>query len=661
MKKSTKLSSLFQSFSTFDKIVMKEGDFIKQIIAGIVASVDAGKTTLSEALMYQAGKLAHLGRVDKGESFLDTTPLEKKRGITIFSHQANLTFNNLALTLLDTPGHLDFAIQTEEVLSILDYAILVLSSKDLVTSQSKKIWQLLTKYHVPTFIFVNKMDLTPTSKDELLKVISSELNAPLVDFSNANFKEEAAYKSEMLLETYLETETITDQQLQAAIFKSEIIPCYFGSALKMDGIKTFCSDLAAWTKNIAPTPSFSARVFKITHDSKGERLTWLRLYGGQLNVRDQLLEGQKINQIRLYDGESFKNVSTFSQGVCAVTGLTASYSGQGLGEIADLTLTQAPVMTYRVNTNGNDFFECLKAFQELNDEDPSLNLSWSQELQELSLQVMGKMQLDVLQDILHNRYHLDIDFDQGSILYQETITQPIEAVGHFEPLRHYAEVHLLLEPLPHGSGLQFASTCSLDDLAINWQKQIISHLKAKKHRGVLGGYPLTDVKITLVTGKSHLKHTEGGDFYQASCRAVRQGLMALHAKNACELLEPWYQFTLETPLNLLGKAMTDIVQLGGSVDQTLDQTISGKVPVATIQTYLDTFRAYTHGQGQIDLTLLGYLPCHDQDVLKKLAYQPESDLENTPQSVFCAHGAGFTVNWQDVPKMMHCAYVTPYH
>lgn len=633
---------------------------MKHIVTGIIANVDAGKTTLSEALLYQTGNLRNLGRVDNGNTFLDTDQLEKKRGITIFSHQANLEYNDLSLTILDTPGHVDFVTQTEQVLSVLDYAILVISATDGITSHTRSLWNLLKHYHVPVFLFVNKIDISTNKASQILSQLKSELDESIIDFSSDNMIEDIATCDESLFEEYLQINTISDEKILSLISDRVIFPCYFGSALKLDGIDKFLQGFNQWTKKLHYPNNFQAKVFKISHNDKGERLTWLRILGGSLKPREEILPEQKISQIRVYNGEKFSTYPTVNAGqVCTIPGLVNTYPGLSIGENQiDTILTITPVLSYALDLNGNDIQACLKALHELEDEDPKLHVTWSEHLKEISVQIMGEIQLEILEQILLDRYNLNVTFTKGNILYKETITNSIEGVGHFEPLRHYSEVHLLLEPGKRGSGLQFENQCSLEVLNKNWQHQIISNLKSKEHLGVLTGSPLTDVKITLLGGKASNVHTVGGDFRQACSRAVRQGLMMLRENNNCQLLEPWYHFRLKVDRTQIGRAINDIQRMHGTLDeQQVEGILTGIAPVSEMYDYATNVRSYTHGNGTLELEIAGYYPCHNPiDVISQQNYDPVSDLENTPQSVFCAHGAGYTVNWKDVPATMHCDY-----
>lgn len=633
---------------------------LKHIVTGIIANVDAGKTTLSEALLYQTGNLRNLGRVDNGNTFLDTDQLEKKRGITIFSHQANLEYNDLSLTILDTPGHVDFVTQTEQVLSVLDYAILVISATDGITSHTRSLWNLLKHYHIPVFIFVNKIDINTNMASQILSQLKSELDESIIDFSSDNMLEDIAMCDESLFEDYLQTNAIPDEKILSLISDRVVFPCYFGSALKLDGIDEFLQGFNHWIQEPHYPNNFQAKIFKISHNDKGERLTWLRILGGSLKPREEILPEQKISQIRVYNGEKFSTYPTVNAGqVCTIPGLVNTYPGLSIGENQiDTIPTITPVLSYALDLNGNDIQTCLKALHELEDEDPKLHVTWSEHLKEISVQIMGEIQLEILEQILLDRYNLNVTFTKVNILYKETITNSIEGVGHFEPLRHYSEVHLLLEPGKRGSGLQFENQCSLEVLDKNWQHQIISNLKAKEHLGVLTGSPLTDVKITLLGGKASNVHTVGGDFRQACSRAVRQGLMMLKENNDCQLLEPWYRFKLKVDRTQIGRAINDIQRMHGTLDeQQVDGVLTGIAPVSEMYDYATNVRSYTHGNGTLELEIAGYYPCHNPiDVISQQNYDPVSDLENTPQSVFCAHGAGYTVNWKDVPATMHCDY-----
>lgn len=643
---------------------------MKQIVIGTVAHVDAGKTTLSESLLYQTGEVRTMGRVDNGDAFLDPDLLEKKRGITIASHQANFKTDKLEVTLLDTPGHVDFANQTEQVLDVLDYAILVVSATDGVQSYTRTLWRLLERYQVPVFIFVNKMDAAGADKNKILAELKSVLSDGCVDFTEPLKDErydEIAMQDDAVLDDYMETGVIQDEQVQNLIKQRRIMPVYFGSALKFNGIDELISGLERWTVASSQTKAdFGARVFKISYDSQGERLTWIRVIGGTLNNKAVLFNDEKANQLRIYSGSKYDLSQQVSAGeVCAVTGIKTSFPGQGLGsEKNSQSLSTQPVLNYAVDLNGHDVKECLVALRELEDENPQLHVTWSSHLQEIHVQIMGEVQLEILQQILASRYHLDVEFGESSILYQETVSQDVEGVGHFEPLRHYAEVHLLLSPGPRGSGLTFASDCSVDVLPNNYQQQILTSLKAKEHLGVLTGLPLTDTKITLINGRASIKHSVGGDFREATWRAVRQGLMMLKQSGNVQLLEPWYQFRIEVDQTHVGRVMNDVQRMKGILDspKTSDANnglsiLTGTAPVSEMNDYSQEINSFTHGQGQFECVFTGYQPCHNTEtVLEQFDYEPVSDLDNTPDSVFCAHGAGYPVKWSDVPAAAHVEY-----
>lgn len=643
---------------------------MKQIVIGTVAHVDAGKTTLSESLLYQTGEVRTMGRVDNGDAFLDPDLLEKKRGITIASHQANFKTDKLEVTLLDTPGHVDFANQTEQVLDVLDYAILVVSATDGVQSYTRTLWRLLERYQVPVFIFVNKMDAAGADKNKILAELKSVLSDGCVDFTEPLKDErydEIAMQDDAVLDDYMETGVIQDEQVQNLIKQRRIMPVYFGSALKLNGIDELISGLERWTVASSQTKAdFGARVFKISYDSQGERLTWIRVIGGTLNNKAVLFNDEKANQLRIYSGSKYDLSQQVSAGeVCAVTGIKTSFPGQGLGsEKNSQPLSTQPVLNYAVYLNGHDVKECLVALRELEDENPQLHVTWSSHLQEIHVQIMGEVQLEILQQILASRYHLDVEFGESSILYQETVSQDVEGVGHFEPLRHYAEVHLLLSPGPRGSGLTFASDCSVDVLPNNYQQQILTSLKAKEHLGVLTGLPLTDTKITLINGRASIKHSVGGDFREATWRAVRQGLMMLKQSGNVQLLEPWYQFRIEVDQTHVGRVMNDVQRMKGILDspKTSDANnglsiLTGTAPVSEMNDYSQEINSFTHGQGQFECVFTGYQLCHNTEtVLEQFDYEPVSDLDNTPDSVFCAHGAGYPVKWSDVPAAAHVEY-----
>ena len=635
------------------------------ISAGLLAHVDAGKTTLSEALLYCSGARRTLGRVDHRDAFLDTHDLERARGITIFSKQARLDTPNRSLTLIDTPGHVDFATETERTMPILDCALLVISGTDGIQAHTYTLWKLLERYHVPTFLFINKMDLPGTDKEKLLAQLQEQLSPGCVDFGGEpeEIAEGCAMCDEALLETYLETGTVTTGNIQGLIRERKVFPCRFGSALKLQGVEELLSTLDTYAPIREYPAEFAARVYKISRDPQGNRLTWLKVTGGSLKVRSSLryvnqkqepME-EKVIQLRLYSGEKFTSAEEAGPGtVCAVTGLTGTFAGQALGaEPQGKSCALEPVMTYRVGLpKGSDPAIVLPKLRLLEEEDPQLHLLWHNS--QIHVQIMGKVQGEIFRSLVQQRFGLEITLEDQRIFYKETILNKVEGVGHFEPLRHYAETHLLLEPLPRGSGMVFDTVCPTDVLDFPYQKLILSHLGEKTHRGVLTGAPITDMKITLLVGKAHLKHTEGGDFRQATYRAVRQGLMQAQS----QLLEPWYSFTLTMPTEQIGRAITDIRAMGGEFDSpeasgTLS-TLKGIVPASELKDYADQVAAYTQGRGRLQLALHGYEPCHNQqEVVAALGYDPEADLENTPDSVFCAHGAGFTVKWHQVKDYMH--------
>lgn len=642
---------------------------MKKMTLGIVAPVDAGKTTLAETLLHQGGTLRQLGRVDHGDAFLDSANMEKQRGITIFSHQALISMDDRQLTLLDTPGHIDFAAAMEQVLSVLDYAVLMVAATDGVTAYTRTLWRLLTRYQVPTVIFVNKMDLANAlDREALLADLTTNLASTCIPFDDeltADTQEAIALNDEDLLDEYLTSGTLAQERVQELIAQRRLFPVYFGSALQESGSATLLDGLVKWGKwqdgIHSSTAPLAGRVFKITRTEAGERLTWIKLTQGELRVKDELFPGQKINQIRIYNGEKYTNVTAVGpQQPCTVTGLTASYGGQGLGTTPDLAQPYlVPALSYAVDLQGNDPHFCLQALRQLEDENRQLHVQWLQDVQEIHLQVMGEMQIAVLKEVLQDRFGLAVAFVAGQVLYKETIIAPVEGVGHFEPLRHYAEAHILLEPLPAGRGIEVKSDCSLEVLERNIQHQILTTLKTKEHRGTLIGAPLTDVRLTLVTGRSHIKHTEGGDFREATSRAVRQGLMVLRQRQAMQLLEPWYEYTLTVPVNQVGRALNDIEAMGGNyqLPESANQEVSvitGMAPVSQMRSYVQTVRAYTHGQGQLECIVAGYRPAvNAEKVIAERAYEPQADLDNTPDSVFCAHGAGFPVPWDEVYRMMH--------
>ncbi|OZG67290.1 elongation factor G [Bifidobacterium eulemuris] len=735
---------------------------MKHIVAGLLAHVDAGKTTLSEALLYRTGEIRKLGRVDHGDAFLDTESLEKQRGITIHAHQTKVVHDDLELTLLDTPGHVDFAAETERVLRVLDYAILVVSGTDGVQGHTETLWRLLAQYHVPTFVFVNKMDSSGADRETTLAQLHrrcSDACLPLTagmfggaessgsagqdDESSVALLESIAEQDELALDEFLETGGISLGRIQTMIAERRLFPVFFGSALKLDGIDEFMTGLSRFAREPQWPAEFGARVFKIAHDQQHNRLTWLRVTGGTLKAKAMLspatvasaaspqsASGQpdggvaaqderwheKVDQLRVYNGAKFDIATELPAGsICAATGLTQTFPGEGLGFESDAeSPALQPVLTYTVLPPGMKpdtettsrrpakpsasessdeksdsdgagkteeaaesqadaaqrkaapkpafddltLHKLLGALRELEDEEPLLHVAWVERLQEIHVQLMGAVQLEIIQQTLHDRFGLDVAFGPGGILYRETVTETAEGVGHFEPLRHYAEAHILLEPGEPGGGVSVASTVSENELDRNWQRLIMTHMREKEHLGVLTGSPLTDVRMTLVAGRAHLKHTEGGDFRQATYRAIRQGLMRLKERGACRVMEPWYRFRLEMPGEMVGRAMSDIQRMAGSFEPPMMDAdyalLVGECPVSEMRDYAMEVHSYTHGRGRLSCVFAGYRPCHDEErVVAQSAYDPESDLENTPDSVFCAHGAGYPVKWYKVPDFMH--------
>ena len=645
---------------------------MKKLVVGILAHVDAGKTTLSEGMLYVSGAVRKLGRVDHQNAFLDTDALERQRGITIFSKQAVFTLPTVEVTLLDTPGHVDFSSEMERTLQVLDCAILVISGTDGVQGHTQTLWKLLERYHIPTLLFVNKMDLDGADRAGCLAQLRERLHDGCVDFTQERegetLQEQVAMCEEATLERYLETGTVEDGDIRRLIRERKLFPCWFGSALRLEGVEAFLEGLERY----APIPDypadFGAQVYKIGRDAQGGRLTYLKVTGGSLKVKDLLSGGtgdaggeapweEKADQIRIYSGERFQTTDRAEAGtVCAVTGLTHTRAGESLGSARPMQLPMLePVLTYRLNLpEGADPHTALRRLRELEEEDPQLHILWNESLREIHLQLMGEVQLEILRAIIEERFGLSVTFDTGSTLYKETIAAPVEGVGHFEPLRHYAEVHLLLEPGPRGSGMCFATACSEDMLDRNWQRLVLTHLAERVHLGVLTGSPITDMKITLVAGRSHAKHTEGGDFRQATYRAVRQGLMEAESI----LLEPWYDVRLEVPAAQVGRAMSDLQRRGGTMEppETVGEyaVLTGRAPVAGMRDYAAEVAAYTRGQGRLFCTLSGYEPCHNaQQVVEEMGYDPERDVEHTPDSVFCTHGAGYVVKWDQVKAQMH--------
>ena len=638
---------------------------MKKIAVGILAHVDSGKTTLSEALMYTSGNITRLGRVDHRDSFLDTFSLERDRGITIFSKQAVMKYKDTEFTLLDTPGHIDFSAEAERTLQVLDYAVLVISGTNGVQSHTVTLWRLLKRYNVPCFIFVNKMDLDGADKLSVMAQLRTNLDENCIDFTYRNtdaFRESVAVCDDKILEKYYETDTVENSDIIRAIKDRKLFPCMFGSALKLDGVREFIDCLDTFTEMPEYGDKFGAKVFKISEDAQGNRLTFLKVTGGSLKVREVLksdknTNGEKVNRIRVYSGEKFTAVDTAEAGtVCAVTGITFAKPGDGLGIETDSELPMLePVMTYRVDLeDGIDPHTALSKLKILENEDPQLNVVWNSRLSEIHIQLMGEIQLEVLKSIISERFGMTVSFSTGSIIYKETIENTVEGVGHFEPLRHYAEVHLLLKPLRRGSGIVINSRCNEDLLDRNYQRLILTHLHEKTHLGVLTGSPITDIEIRLVSGKAHAKHTEGGDFRQATYRAVRQGLRS--AKSV--LLEPVYEFTLEVPSENIGRAMSDIQRMNGTFQPPQPNgemsIISGTAPASEMGSYTKEVLQYTHGKGRLTCILNGYQPCHNaEEVIESIGYDCDSDAENPCGSVFCSHGAGYNVSWNEVPKHMH--------
>lgn len=631
---------------------------MKKLVVGILAHVDSGKTTLSEAMLYTAGKIRKLGRVDHKDAYLDTDVQERERGITIFSKQAVFTYGGMEITLLDTPGHVDFSAEMERTLQVLDYAILVINGMDGVQSHTDTLWKLLKRYEIPTFIFVNKMDMEGPDKDTVFQNIRKKLDGDCVDFSSGDRDEQIAMADERLLDTYLDSGMVEVEDIIEAILDRKIFPCFWGSALKLSGVQELLDAMNTYMVMPAYNAEFGGRIFKISRDAKGERLTYMKVTGGSLKCREQI-EGteEKVNQIRIYSGARYETVEEASAGtICAVTGLGETSAGQGVGcEQENVFAGLEPVLSYKVSyPEDKDAVVVLRDIRQLEEEEPELHVEFAQETGEIFVKVMGQVQLQVLTQIIKDRFGYLISFGMGRIIYKETLAEPVMGVGHFEPLRHYAEVHLLMEPLEPESGMQFDTICSEDVLDKNWQRLILTHLEEKEYRGVLTGAPITDMKITVTAGRAHQKHTEGGDFRQATYRAVRQGLMM----GECRLLEPVYAFRLEIPTEMTGRAMNDITRMHGRFAQPEIEgemsILTGTAPVATMQEYQQDVTAYTRGQGKLSCTLQGYEPCHNEDeVLAASTYDPELDMANPASSVFCAHGAGYIVDWYDVYDMMH--------
>ncbi len=636
---------------------------MKKLVIGILAHVDAGKTTLSESLLYISGKIRKPGRVDSKDAYLDHFKLERARGITIFSKQAVFTAGDIQITLLDTPGHVDFSAEMERALRILDYAILVISGTDGVQGHTKTLWRLLSTYRIPVFIFVNKMDQNEPDPQKLMEEMKEQLGDGCVHFAQdhtAVFYDQLAMCDELLMESYLETGHVTNVQIKKSIRECKAFPCYFGSALKLDGVEAFLKGILNYAETPAWPEQFGARVLKISRDDQGNRLTHMKITGGSLKVKDSLSNGvweEKVHQIRIYSGHKFEAVNEAEAGsVCAVIGLSLTKPGEGLGmEETSASPLLESVFTYRIRLpEGCDPRAMLPKLRQIEEEDPQLHIVWDEQLAEVHAQIMGEVQVEILQSMIQERFGIDVAFDAGKIVYKETIAKPVEGVGHFEPLRHYAEVHLLMEPGGRGSGLLFAVDCSDDILAKNWKNLILSHLEEKVHRGVLTGSPITDMKITLVSGRAHNKHTEGGDFREATWRAVRQGLKEAESI----LLEPWYTFQLEVPEKMVGRAMSDIEQFHGICHVSKIEgelaVLEGEAPVITLRNYQKDVMAYTKGQGRLFCSLKGYQPCHNsKEVIERFGYDSERDLNNPTNSVFCANGTSFLVDWNEVKEYMH--------
>ncbi len=634
---------------------------MKRLTMGILAHVDAGKTTLSEALLFTTGNIRKLGRVDNRDAFLDTYEMERARGITIFAKQALIEWQDNLITLLDTPGHVDFSAEMERALQVMDYAVLLISGADGVQAHTRTLWRLLKKYRIPVFLFVNKMDQPGTDRSQLLNELKTELNDNCIDFTDGEtpqMLEAAAMCDEMALEQFLGQGRIEPDHIRTMIQQRTLFPCFFGSALKLQGIDDFLNGITTYTVSPSYPEDFGARVFKISRDPQGNRLTHMKITGGTLLVKTSLTEAlDKVNQIRFYSGEKYETGTQAESGcICAVTGLTTTFPGQGLGAETEAVIpVLEPVLTYQILLpDEQDAVQLLPRLRQLEEEEPELRIEWDEQTQEIRAQIMGEVQLEIIKSIIHDRFGVDVSFGAGSIVYKETIKDCVEGVGHFEPLRHYAEVHLLLEPGDPGSGMLYEARCSEDVLDRNWQRLVLTHLAEREHRGVLTGSPVTDMKITLVSGRAHQKHTEGGDFRQATYRAVRQGLKQAESV----LLEPYYDFRLEIPQTLIGRAMTDIEQMRGTFELPVingDQAVlTGNVPVVTAQNYQKEVIAYSKGQGQWIVSLNGYRPCHNaEEIIDEFRYDSELDLDNPTGSVFCSHGAGYTVSWDLVKDYMH--------
>ncbi len=639
---------------------------MKRITLGLLAHVDSGKTTLSEALLYNGGAIRKMGRVDHRDSTLDTEELEKSRGITIFSKQAFIVTDDLELYLLDTPGHTDLGPEAERTISVLDYAVLIISAPEGVQNHTITLWKLLEEYRIPTFIFVNKTDLFNSGTERIMDNIKKSLSDRCVDFSDGwdAAMDEASLLDEDILERFLSGNGVSDETVASAVKGRSLVPVYFGSALRNEGVDRLFDSICRFTLNPQASDDFSARVYKIKNDGK-DRLTFLKVIGGELSVKDRIEytdkngkhEDEKVDSIRIYTGSRYESVRTAPAGtVCAVTGLSGTFRGQGLGSLEDNTDTVLQsIFTYKViYPDGNDPSVILSRLRKMEEEEPQLKVSWNRTTSSIYVDLTGTIQLEILASLFMERYGIPISFDSGSVIYLETLKSMVEGVGHYEPLRHYAEVHILIEPMPRGSGIEYATLVSEDDLDRNWQRLILTHLAEKEHLGVLTGSPLTDVKYTLVRGRAHKKHTEGGDFRQATYRAVRNGLM--QAENI--LLEPWYDYEILVPNNSVGRVISDIQRMGGNIEPPVRHEemslVTGSVPASEIRGYGDDIAGFTHGTGRISLSFSGYRECHDPDeVIRRFAYDAESDTDNSPDSVFCAHGAGFIVKWNDVKRRMH--------
>ncbi len=633
-----------------------------KLVVGILAHVDAGKTTLAESIMYLSGSIRKLGRVDHGNAFLDTHELERARGITIFSKQAEVGLKTrageLQITLLDTPGHVDFSAETERTLQVLDAAILVISGADGVQGHVQTLWKLLKRYGIPVFLFVNKMDQAGTDKEALLRELKEKLDENCLDFTKVdeNLMDDLSMCSEELMNTYLETGALQSGEIGKAIFARKAFPCFFGSALKLWGVEEFLEGIVTYAQKKEYPQNFSARVYKITRDGSGNRLTHMKITGGSLKVKS-LIGEDKVDQIRIYSGNQFHLEEEVSAGsICAVTGLADTFCGQGLGGEAEGTAPiLVPVLNYQILLpEGCDVHKMLKNMYLLEEEIPELHILWQEQKGEIHAQVMGEVQVEILRSLIADRFGVQVDFGAGSIVYKETILNTVEGIGHYEPLRHYAEVHLLLEPLEAGSGLVFEADCSEDELDKNWQRLIMTHLEEKKHVGVLTGSEITDMKITLIAGRAHLKHTEGGDFRQSTYRAVRHGLKQAQSR----LLEPYYEYSLEIPTESLGRAMTDIQRMHGEFKDPLTlgemTVLTGSCPVVTMNGYQSEVNSYTRGRGKLTCRFKCYAPCHnEEEIIEAYGYDSERDLDNPTGSVFCAHGAGFVVGWEQVEEYAH--------